>query len=367
MNYRALGLSIVLTSFISFNACSDSVSADPETVPGTAEEISSSSEKSISESSSSSEEATKVSSSSEEKKSAESSSSQKDSVETSSSSEATSSESLSSSEESSSSEVSSSSEESSSSQEEIAEVSSSSEIAETCKEGDSKDSTFVGMFFKYACTNGEWVPDQLYFAQASKCDEEGATKDEEKNGVMTHLTCLGTVWQVNKTAPDLNCTEEGATKFDRIANIWMDLVCKKSEYTGKLTWTPDSEAMKKRSACSKEQMDQTRDTVVAGYIVTQQCVENADGESYKWTTMKTRNMADCSKEEEGEVVEATILGNKGAYVCTEGFWAVQDIYAVAKCDTEGAIDEYTATDHTVYPMICKDGGWTVDKSRVDQY
>ena len=142
---------------------------------------------------------------------------------------------------------------------------------------------------------------------------------------------------------------------------------KKSEYTGKLTWTPDSEATKKRSACSKEQMDQTRDTVVAGYIVTQKCVENADGESYKWTTIKTRNMADCSKEEEGEVVEATILGNKGAYVCTEGFWAVQDIYAVAKCDTEGAIDEYTATDHTVYPMICKDGGWTVDKSRVDQY
>ena len=331
MNYRALGLSLVLTSFISFNACSDSVSADHETVPGTAEEISSSSEKSISESSSSSEEATKVSSSSEEKNSAESSSSQKDSVEVSSSSEATSSESLSSSEESSSSEVSSSSEESSSSQEEIAEVSSSSEIAETCKEGDSKDSTFVGMFFKYACTNGEWVPDQLYFAKASKCDEEGATK------------------------------------FDRIGNIWMDLVCKKSEYTGKLTWTPDSEATKKRSACSKEQMDQTRDTVVAGFIITQQCVENADGESYKWTTMKTRNMADCSKEEEGEVVEATILGNKGAYVCTEGFWAVQDIYAVAKCDTEGAIDEYTATDHTVYPMICKDGGWTVDKSRVDQY
>ena len=346
MNYRALGLSLVLTSFISFNACSDSVSADHETVPGTAEEISSSSEKSISESSSSSEEATKVSSSSEEKNSAESSSSQKDSVEVSSSSEATSSESLSSSEESSSSEVSSSSEESSSSQEEIAEVSSSSEIAETCKEGDSKDSTFVGMFFKYACTNGEWVPDQLYFAKASKCDEEGATKDEEKNGVMTHLTCIGTVWQ---------------------ANIWMDLVCKKSEYTGKLTWTPDSEATKKRSACSKEQMDQTRDTVVAGFIITQQCVENADGESYKWTTMKTRNMANCSKEEEGEVVEATILGNKGAYVCTEGFWAVQDIYAVAKCDTEGAIDEYTATDHTVYPMICKDGGWTVDKSRVDQY
>ena len=251
MKYRALGLSLVLTSFISFNACSDSVSADHETVPGTAEEISSSSEKSISESSSSSEEASKVSSSSEEKNSAESSSSQKDSVETSSSSEATSSESLSSSEESSSSEV------SSSSQEEIAEVSSSSEIAETCKEGDSKDSTFVGMFFKYACTNGEWVPDQLYFAQASKCDEEGATKDEEKNGVMTHLTCVGTVWQVNKTAPDLNCTEEGATKFDRIGNIWMDLVCKKSEYTGKLTWTPDSEATKKRNACSKEQMDQT--------------------------------------------------------------------------------------------------------------
>lgn len=348
MHFKTICLSIALTSFIFLSACGDdSVSADSGEISDVAEKVSSSSVKKDNVKSSSSQKSTKVSSSSEAKSSEKSSSSVKRDDAKSSSSQKDMPKS------------------SSSSQKKADEVSSSSETMLTCEEGSSKDSTYAGMNFKYKCTDGQWQPDQLYFSKVADCrkDGSGATKDTVMNGVMSHLICTGGVWQAQKSI-DLSCTEEGATKYDLVGNLMMDMVCKKNERSGKLVWTPDNQSLSTRFACSEDELGETKDTIISSYIITYEC-KSSTSIPYKWTSLKSENMASCPAEKEGAVVTANILGNEGAYLCTQGYWIIEDLEKIIKCNEEGAIDTYIATNRTVFPMVCKEGRWTLDRSRTD--